>query len=253
MNYQTIYNSLINKAKLRNWTRKNTDIYLERHHIIPRSLGGDDSKENLVFLTAREHFLAHWLLFKIKSGIDKSKMANAWFRMCQQNDFQIRYSKHYEKARLAFSKHNPFKEKEVINIVKDRMTKNNPMKRPEVASKVSDKLKGLMIGEKNGFYGKKHNKETLKKISGENHYTKKEGHIPISISEEHKKAISTANKGRRRKDLSQRNKENSASWIISTPDGSTFKIKNLNEWAKENQVKPFWLYKNCHGYKAIKI
>lgn len=253
MNYQKIYDSLIIKAQLRDWTRKNTDTYLERHHIIPRSLGGDDDKDNLVFLTAREHFLAHWLLFKIKIGHEKSKMANAWFRMCQQNNFQIRYSKHYEKARIAFSNHNPFKEKEIIDIVKDRMTKNNPMKNSEISSKVSKKLKGLMVGEKNGFYGKKHKDETLKKISGENHYTKKEGYIPLTISEEHKEAISKANKGRKRKDLSQRNKENSSDWIVSTPEGNTFKIKNLNQWAKENQINPFWLYRNLCGYKVIKI
>lgn len=39
-------------------------IYLETHHILPRSLGGKDTKENLVNLTAREHFLAHLLYEK---------------------------------------------------------------------------------------------------------------------------------------------------------------------------------------------
>ena len=48
--------------------------------------------------------------------------------------------------------------------------KDNPI--PEdVREKISNTLKGKMVGEKNGFYGKKHSKKTLKKISGRNHYS----------------------------------------------------------------------------------
>ena len=42
--------------------------YVERHHILPRALGGTDDSSNLVALTAREHFLAHMLLAKIYGG-----------------------------------------------------------------------------------------------------------------------------------------------------------------------------------------
>ncbi len=42
--------------------------YYEKHHIIPKSQGGDNSKHNLVLLTAREHFIAHMLLAKIYGG-----------------------------------------------------------------------------------------------------------------------------------------------------------------------------------------
>ena len=41
------------------------DTYTETHHIIPRSLGGTDDINNLVELTAREHFICHWLLTKM--------------------------------------------------------------------------------------------------------------------------------------------------------------------------------------------
>jgi hypothetical protein len=253
MDYQKIYNLLINRAKFRNWTRKNSGRYVERHHIVPRSLGGTNSKDNLVFLTAREHFIAHWLLFKFKNGEDKSKMARAWFRMCQSNDFQIRYSKNYEKARIAFSSHNPFKNKKIIDLVRERMLKNNPMKNPEISSKVSQKLKGLMVGEKNSFYGKKHSSNSIAKVSGDNHYSKRENYVPPRISEKQKQAISKANTGRKRDDLSCRNKENSSIWDITTPDGQKFIVKNLNEWAKTHEVNPSWLYRSRHGYKVIKL
>lgn len=61
MNYQKIYDNLINKRK--NILLEN--CYFERHHIIPKCLGGDDSTDNLVNLTPEEHFLAHQLLVKI--------------------------------------------------------------------------------------------------------------------------------------------------------------------------------------------
>src|SRR5690606_11752854 len=44
---------------------KPSDYYSERHHIIPKCLGGDDSTDNLVYLSGKAHFLAHRLLCKI--------------------------------------------------------------------------------------------------------------------------------------------------------------------------------------------
>ena len=238
MNYQKIYNSIIDRAKQRRWTRKTAGTYVEQHHIIPRSLGGSNNKNNLVFLTAREHFIVHWLLYKISTGIDKSKMASAWMRMCDSNNFVVRYSKNYEKARQAMAV---------------EMSKNNPMKNPEISSIVSTKLKGLMVGSRNGFFGKKHTQSTLFSVSGDNHYTKKEGYVSQPLTENHKAAISRANKGRSRQDLSERNKENAAVWEIFVPSGECVTVKNLNHWAHENGIKPSWLYRSRHGYKVTKI
>ena len=60
MNYVKHYNLLVDKAKSRK-----LDCYTESHHIIPRCMGGVNDKDNLVQLTAREHFIAHLLLLKI--------------------------------------------------------------------------------------------------------------------------------------------------------------------------------------------
>jgi len=56
MNYQKIYDQIIERAK-----NRKLEGYKEKHHIIPKCLGGPDNKENLVELTAREHFLCHLL------------------------------------------------------------------------------------------------------------------------------------------------------------------------------------------------
>lgn len=45
--------------------RERPPIYCERHHIIPRCLGGTDVSDNIALLTAREHFVAHLLLTKM--------------------------------------------------------------------------------------------------------------------------------------------------------------------------------------------
>ena len=54
---------------------------LERHHIIPRSIGGSNSKDNIIALTPREHFIAHRILVKMCKGDDATKMALALHRM----------------------------------------------------------------------------------------------------------------------------------------------------------------------------
>lgn len=77
--------------------------YYEKHHIHPRSLGGNNNKENLVFLTAREHYIAHLLLVKMTTGKSKAKMAFALRCMTNfKNQYHNRYappSKIYEIAK----------------------------------------------------------------------------------------------------------------------------------------------------------
>lgn len=64
MNYQKIYDEIINNANKLN-RKKSKEQYFESHHIIPKCMGGTNSKSNLVLLTAREHFLCHKLLHRI--------------------------------------------------------------------------------------------------------------------------------------------------------------------------------------------
>ena len=76
MNYKLHYQKLISKYGYKD--RPVESHLYERHHIIPKSMGGDNSKQNLVYLTGRQHFLAHWLLFKIHNN---DQMAMAFFIM----------------------------------------------------------------------------------------------------------------------------------------------------------------------------
>ena len=71
--YTRWYYDIINRAQ----TRAFLTSYSETHHIIPRSLQGNDEQNNLVKLTAREHFIAHWLLTKMTTGQARHKMVFA--------------------------------------------------------------------------------------------------------------------------------------------------------------------------------
>jgi hypothetical protein len=72
MNHQHIYDALVARAQ-----NRTISGYCERHHVIPRALGGSNAKSNIVALTYREHFLAHWLLTKITQGAPRRKMLHA--------------------------------------------------------------------------------------------------------------------------------------------------------------------------------
>jgi hypothetical protein len=86
--YTRWYNTIVSAAKLR---QLEGDVYVERHHIIPRSLGGNNSLSNLVALTAREHFVCHLLLTKMVDGNLQRKMIYAITAMSRTSGNQKRY------------------------------------------------------------------------------------------------------------------------------------------------------------------
>ena len=128
--------------------RKGDGNYYESHHIIPKWMGGSNKKENLVLLTAREHYICHYLLFLAYR--DRPSSA-AFHKMNNSINSNYRDSKKYAELRefqsLAWS------------------GENNPAKRKEVRKKISDKVSGEnngmygRTGESNPFYGKTHTEE----------------------------------------------------------------------------------------------
>jgi hypothetical protein len=130
--YSRWYEQLINKAR----NRGTIDGYTETHHVIPRSFGGDNTKQNLVKLTAREHYVAHALLWKMSfSPLHHGKMSYALRLMMfgannkhQQRNYKC-HSRLYESVRIEFSQDH---------------SKN-------------------MTGENNSFYGRKHTEDSIRK------------------------------------------------------------------------------------------
>ena len=149
--YTTWYYCIINNA-----TNRVLNSYTESHHIIPRSLNGSDEKSNLSMLTAREHFICHWLLTKMTTGEAKIKMTHALWNMRRSSKNQERYStaitsRVYEKLKIERSK-----------ILSKQMSgEGNPMygKTGELAPCYG------RTGEKHPLYGKKMSTESSVKKS----------------------------------------------------------------------------------------
>ena len=81
----------------------------EKHHILPRSIGGTDDADNLVKLTPREHFVAHRLLTKCTEGKAKRSMClglSFFMTVCGQHKRTLT-AKQYEEARKAVRKNIP--------------------------------------------------------------------------------------------------------------------------------------------------
>jgi hypothetical protein len=134
--YTTWYNNIIQQAKTRSLSG-----YKERHHIVPKSLGGSDLQSNLVDLTAKEHFICHLLLTKMTHGKTKEKMVYAAWNMAnQENSQQTRHkvrSRTYQYLRQQFSKNHAI-----------RMTINNPMSDPEIRKRHQEAInkRGKTLG-----------------------------------------------------------------------------------------------------------
>jgi hypothetical protein len=194
--YSKWYHNIIDRAKTR---LRVADQYYERHHIIPKCLGGNNSKDNLVWVTNREHFICHWLLTKMVNGAEKYKLWNAFSCMLyRENPNQERYkvtSRIFENIKIAGSKIKSAKWSGKNNPMYGKRGKDHPaygkkwtdthrknaseshkgvIRTEESRSKQGESTRGRtqtiehiekrkLFGEKNGMYGKKLSIETIAK------------------------------------------------------------------------------------------
>lgn len=188
-----MYFSLIERAKYRSLQH-----YSERHHIIPKSLGGAlKDKNNIVRLTGREHLIAHKLLYRMVLSKDhKFKMACALHRMKKpiHSDFVLT-SREFERIRIIHAKEISqhrigikFSDQHRANISKvvkgrklsdsccAKMSKSRTgkLRTEELKNKVSEGLKAMWIKRKAGLLptpkagnkiGFLHSEETKAKMS----------------------------------------------------------------------------------------
>ncbi len=102
--YTIWYFGIIENARKQS-RKKTSSNYYERHHIIPKckAFGGDNSKDNLVLLTAREHYICHLLLTKMCLGDKMKSMCWALHKLSGSIAFSRR-SRSYELVRKIHSK-----------------------------------------------------------------------------------------------------------------------------------------------------
>ena len=133
MDYLKIYNSLIERASIRD-----VDQYYESHHIIPKCMNGSDEPDNLVLLTPEEHYLAHQLLVKIYPN--NTNLAYAANMMCVNRTNNKLYG--WIRRRIS-----------------QNMKSNNPMKL------YPEKNPFSKTGKDHPAYGKIVSEETRKKLA----------------------------------------------------------------------------------------
>lgn len=93
--YTHWYHNIVAKAAL----RVNIDGYFEKHHIVPKALGGTDDESNMVNLTPKEHFICHRLLVKMTEGKAKKSMAFAIWQMSSRRN-KVSKNRHKPTARV---------------------------------------------------------------------------------------------------------------------------------------------------------
>lgn len=150
--------------------------YIERHHIIPKSMGGDNSSTNLVKLTAREHFICHRLLTKMVTGIQKRKMLQAVWCFTRSSNNQ---SRHIINSRT-------------YGIIREELSKTLSLERKGIMHK------GRKFIKRNSWVrGVTHSEETKAKM-------RESWKSRPPRTQEHKDAIATAGLGRKASEETKR-------------------------------------------------
>lgn len=214
---------------------RSLECYTEKHHIIPRSMGGLDTKENLVVLTAREHYIAHLLLTKCVEKKYRGKILNAYIMMAQVKD----------KNQERFYKINS-------KIFEVRKIESNKLKMgfihtKEAREKISKNLKGVPKPE----FTEEHKKNISEGHKGQKAWNR--GSVGmVKHSDETREKMSKSAKGRVVKD-STKNKLSilGKNTIVCYDKIKDVVVKvNIDAFNKEKNIR--YIATRTNEYKIIK-
>lgn len=161
--YTKVYYLIVNRA-----INRTLNNYKERHHIIPKSLGGSNEATNIVELTPKEHFVCHLLLTKMTVGDHRRKMSYALWLMSNLKN-QNQEHRHVPSGKM-------------YDIIRSKHAKI-------VAESLRGKKKNY-----SSFAGKKHSSETIK-LQREIKLGKKNPNYGVKQKPEWNKKKSEAQKG----------------------------------------------------------
>lgn len=246
--YTKCYYSIIDRAVSRDLSK---EIYTERHHIIPKSLGGSNDPTNLVKLTAKEHRLAHILLprMTINPAHTKSMWYAVWMMLRTKNKNQQRN----------VSKGSAF------NLAKIEVAKNSSQlhKGKTVSKETREKLSKSCAGRTSAFKGKTHSAEAKQKLSAarKGKITSPETVAKILDSRKHyrhseetKQKIGQSQKGKTvvvseksRKKMSDAKKGKTPTWLVGKPAHNRGVPHSAETVAKLRIPKPKFTCPHCNS------
>lgn len=229
MDHRKVYNNLVESRKGR---VRDKEVFYEKHHIQPRSFGGSNKKDNLVYLTLKEHYIAHLLLVGIYP--ESPAMHTALWNMCnvtpKNNVGYGRYkpsSRMYDRIRTDYMQMCSGVNAAHYN---KRHTKETKKLLSEKA--IARQVKPML--------GKKHTPETIKKI-----YNTKVKNGTLACTETQKKHLSESLWG---------GKCYKAKQIVCTESGNTFgsgrelseylniPFSTIRRWLNGHGCMPDWFH-----------
>jgi len=211
--------------------------YTELHHILPKSLGGTNSTENLVHLSLRQHYIVHLLLPKmVSSQSDRAKML-----------FALRCMTNFDKTKRRYKPSSRIVELMKINIRNQKISEEHRQNivNGQSGKKLSKEHRAAISA---GLQGKIHSVETKQLISQSNLGLKRSTETRKNISNsrkgkplsaEHKNKLSVKIAGRKvSKDTCMKIKasQEKFKYNLLSPTHLHLTISNLKDWCKANSL-----------------
>jgi len=220
---------------------KNPPIgYIEKHHILPKCLGGTNDASNIVRLTAREHFICHLLLVKITRGDANKKMRRAvgMFKMITSKLRRTPTPRQYESIRKITAN--------LPNSMSDPKTKAKHL--DSIARKIGYENHQTYLSTVKLAFKKYKTIKTTSNNTGHSQYAIR--HLLLNNfgkewveSVRHEGLVAgrlksiESNRNRPKRDSSAEKNYNAYIWKATSPDGDTYTIKgNRLEFCKIHSI-----------------
>ena len=225
--FKIAYNNLVEKAKTRGLNKRKLWYYTEKHHIVPKCMGGKNERSNYVLFTFREHLVAHELLARIYDEIIELKhVVYFMYHGSKEHKIEIRMTaRQLEELRIAS------------------------------AEFLSKKFKGR---EQKREWIEKANKTKKERYNGSiSDYARKMqalGRVGMVFSEERKRKISESMKGKTISEETREKQSISHGKKIQGPDGTIY--NSISECSEKTGITKrklgYWIQNNPEkGYKAL--
>jgi len=172
--YRNIYIRLI--VRCQNMTDEELSGYNEKHHIIPKCLGGSNDRENLVVMPVRYHIVAHMVLAKAFPEIRSLQIAVLCMFSLGNGERKSKIERYYSSRQVGEIRSETVKNISGENspnfgIIRSEEFKEK-VRQANLGKKASDETKKKMSearkGEKNANFGKHLSEEAKEKISKKN-------------------------------------------------------------------------------------